>query len=58
MDLFMSDNRKMVQDKVQEKHPTLMEVIMKENGKVIKNMETVYFNMSMEPDTTDSGKVM
>jgi hypothetical protein len=58
MDLFMSDNRKMAQDKVQEKHLTLMEAIMKENGKMIKNTEMGYFNMLMEPDTMDSGKVM
>ncbi len=54
----MSDNRKMAQDKVQEKHLTLMEAIMKENGKMIKNTEMGYFNMLMEPDTMDSGKVM
>lgn len=47
----------MVPDKAQERHLISMEAIMKDNGKMIKNMEMDYFNMLMEPDTTDSGRV-
>lgn len=48
----------MVHVKVQARQLTLMEVFMKVNGKMIKNMEQEFFNTLMGQNMTDNGKMI
>ena len=48
----------MVHAKVRARQLTLMEVFMKVNGKMIKNMEQEFFNTLMGQNMTDNGKMI
>lgn len=58
MALYMLANKKMDQDKGQEKPLMSMEVFMRANGKMIKNKEMVFFNTLMELNMMENGKLI